>query len=364
LWTIQRVSTLRWDIYCKVIDNYGDIGVCWRLCADLAQRDQQVRLWLDDATPLAWMAPQGCAGVQVLDWSVDTLSRLQALPPAEVLIEAFGCELEPERVAHCARSPKPPVWINLEYLSAEAWVQRCHGLPSPVLQGPGKGLSKHFYYPGFTPGTGGLLREADLAQRQAEFDRDTWLAQQGLQPGAQVISLFCYEPQALGEWLQRLAAGPQRTKLLVTAGRARTAVDKALPRLGVPSGRQFGAVDITRLEHMSQRDYDHLLWACDLNFVRGEDSLVRALWAGKPFVWSIYPQADLAHHAKLDAFLDWLQAPASLRQFHRVWNGLSDCPLPAADLPAWTETVLAARRRLQQQPDLSEQLLLFVEKNR
>jgi uncharacterized repeat protein (TIGR03837 family) len=132
----------------------------------------------------------------------------------------------------------------------------------------------------------------------------------------------------------------------------------------VPSGRQFGALGITWLEHMRQCDYDQLLWACDLNFVRGEDSLVRALWAGKPFIWSIYPQPDLAHHAKLDAFLDWLQAPASLRQFHQVWNGISDGPLPAPDLPAWTETVLAARRRLQQQPDLSQQLLLFVEKNR
>ena len=66
-----------------------------------------------------------------------------------------------------------------------------------------------------------------------------------------------------------------------------------------------------------------MLWACDVNFVRGEDSLVRALWAGKPLVWHIYPQHDDAHDAKLEAFLDWLQAPASLRAFHRrlEWPG-------------------------------------------
>jgi hypothetical protein len=22
---------LHWDIFCRVIDNFGDIGVCWRL---------------------------------------------------------------------------------------------------------------------------------------------------------------------------------------------------------------------------------------------------------------------------------------------------------------------------------------------
>ena len=54
-----------WDIFCQVIDNFGDIGVCWRLAADLAARGHQVRLWVDDASALHWMAPQGAAGVEV-----------------------------------------------------------------------------------------------------------------------------------------------------------------------------------------------------------------------------------------------------------------------------------------------------------
>jgi uncharacterized repeat protein (TIGR03837 family) len=94
--------------------------------------------------------------------------------------------------------------------------------------------------------------------------------------------------------------------------------------------------------------------------VRGEDSLVRALWAGKPLVWHIYPQEDNAHHAKLEAFLDWLQAPASLRDFHRVWNGIQSTPLPALDLPAWGICVQKARERLLAQTDLLTQLLQFV----
>ncbi|MBP7606900.1 MAG: elongation factor P maturation arginine rhamnosyltransferase EarP, partial [Giesbergeria sp.] len=99
----------------------------------------------------------------------------------------------------------------------------------------------------------------------------------------------------------------------------------------------------------------------------GEDSLVRARWAGQPLVWQIYPQSDLAHHDKLHAFLDWLQAPASLRRFHAVWNGLQAGALPALDadtLAAWAECTRSARARLLAQDDLAAQLLGFVHKRR
>ncbi len=359
MWTILGVNSLRWDIFCKVIDNHGDIGVCWRLCADLAARGQQVRLCVDNASALAWMAPQGCAGVAVFPWSATTLTDLQKISRADVVIEAFGCELNPELVAHYADPRhRAPVWINLEYLSAETYVERCHGLPSPVLHGPGKGLTKHFFYPGFTAATGGLLREVDLEQRQCAFDRQVWLAQQGIGfSGERLISLFCYEPPALGALLEQLMAGPQPTRLLVAAGRAHAAVRAVLQQRS-----DTGSLSLTWLDPLSQRDYDHLLWACDLNFVRGEDSLVRALWAGKPLVWNIYAQAADAHASKLEAFLEMLPAPASLRQFHRVWNGLILSPLPALDLESWGESALAARARLLQQADLTRQLMRFVEK--
>jgi uncharacterized repeat protein (TIGR03837 family) len=110
---------------------------------------------------------------------------------------------------------------------------------------------------------------------------------------------------------------------------------------------------------LPQPDYDHLLWSCDFNFVRGEDSLVRALWAGRPFAWQIYRQHDDAHHGKLLAFLDWLQAPPSLRDFHLAWNGITPA-LPLIDLPAWRDCVQAARERLLQQEDLATRLLRFV----
>jgi uncharacterized repeat protein (TIGR03837 family) len=346
-----------WDIFCRVIDNHGDLGVCWRLARQLAGRGQRVRLWVDDASALDWMAPgalQGrFAGVQVLPWA-DAIrpDALAALPRADAWVEAFGCEIAPAFVAAGARLP-PPVWINLEYLSAETWVERMHGLPSPVLRGPAAGWTKWFFYPGFTPRTGGLLREPDLMARREPFDRAAWLAQRGIGwRGERLISLFCYEPAALGHFLAQRQEASEPARLLVTAGRAAA----ALP----PGPAQRGALSISRLPYLPQTRFDHLLWACDLNLVRGEDSLVRALWAGQPFVWQLYPQHDGAHHAKLEAFLDWLDAPASLRRFHRVWNGVAPAPLPAPDWPAWQACVQAARQRLLGQEDLVSQLLGFV----
>ena len=362
---------MRWDIFCKVIDNYGDIGVCWRLACDLATRGEQVRLWLDDASALRWMAPAGQPCVELLAWTSDS----PALPPdgvvGDVVVEAFGCTLAPEFIAAIADSVlargQKCVWINLEYLTAEPFAERAHGLASPVLDGPGKGLQKFFFYPGFSARTGGLLREPDLPQRQAAFDRQAWLAAQGLAwQGEQLVSLFCYEPSALGALLDQLAGGPGPTRLLVTAGRATTAVQADISSKNGcrPAWNKDSLLSISYLPPLPQTEFDHVLWACDINFVRGEDSLVRALWAGKPCIWQLYPQDDLAHHAKLQAWLDVLQAPASLRLFHQRWNGVSPPPLGALEPGLWGQTVRQLRERLQQQPDLASQLLGFVLKNR
>lgn len=357
---------LRWDIFCKVIDNHGDIGVCWRLARQLAARGQHARLWVDDASALHWMAPNGSPGVEVRPWTQPL--QLDGLPPGDVLVEAFGCEVAPEFIAAYAQWTRSRgqkhAWINLEYLSAEAYVERSHGLPSPVMHGPGAGLTKHFYYPGFTPRTGGLLREPDLLPRQAAFERSAWLQQFGvtLQVDEQLVSLFCYEPPALPALLARLADSATPVRLLVAAGRASAAVHAALagqnPSSPAWNGRR--ALSISYLPYLTQDGFDQLLWACDLNFVRGEDSLVRALWAGRPFVWHIYPQHDDAHHHKLLAFLDLLDAPDTLRRFHRTWNALDREPLPALALEDWAETAARVRQRLLAQPDLASQLLEFV----
>ncbi len=381
-----------WDIFCRVVDNFGDIGVCWRLSTDLAARGQEVRLWVDDASALRWMAPGALEsqwpGVRVLPWDQSShLETLAAMPAAACWIEAFGCDIPQAFVAHRAQSPVPhdpahaaapppdlqrPVWINLEYLSAEPYVERCHGLQSPVSHGPAKGWSKTFFYPGFTAKTGGLLREPGLAdQLQIEPDataREAFFNALGVPwQGEQLLSLFCYEPPLLPALLEQLAASPQPTRLLVTQGRAAQAVHAVLG-----TQQQRGSVAIDYLPYLSQTDFDRLLRACDLNFVRGEDSVLRALWAGKPFVWHIYPQQDMAHAAKLEAFMEQMHFSAAVRTLHRAWNGLLATPVPASALEAlqptarvqWQSDLRPARTRLLEMDDLSTQLLQFAMENR
>jgi uncharacterized repeat protein (TIGR03837 family) len=319
------------------------------------------------------MAPQGCKGVAVHAWP-DT-AALQALAQdttfqiSDVVVEAFGCELPEAFQALMVQNPSP-VWINLEYLSAEGYVARSHGLASPVMSGPARGMTKWFFFPGFTPNTGSLLRELDLAARQATFKRQAWLSvlplDKPIAANEQLISLFCYEPAALPDLLKQLSQANEPTRLLVAQGRPSAAVAAATQALQLPSSGT-GQLHISQLPYLSQNDFDHLLWACNFNLVRGEDSLVRALWAGQPFAWHIYPQDDLAHHAKLHAFEAALGMPVNLREFHAVWNGLETGPLPAlsrASLGCWQSWSSQAQQRLLAQTDLTTQLLRFVAQKR
>ncbi|MGV3679455.1 MAG: elongation factor P maturation arginine rhamnosyltransferase EarP [Acidovorax sp.] len=370
--TRATTAPLQWDVFCQVIDNYGDIGVCWRLASQLATRGERVRLWVDDASALAWMAPAGHPGVELRPWGGEWPGAHEAAP--DVLVEAFGCEI-PEpflawavgRASH-HQPDRQPVWINLEYLSAESYVERNHRLPSLVMSGPARGWTRWFFYPGFTPATGGLLREPGLLDQRSPGSAAAWRAQQpelGPVLPQRWMSLFCYEPPALPALLaQAMQPGAVPTRLLVTPGRATAAVQTALATLPADQG----ALQLQYLRPTDQQGFDDLLWACDFNAVRGEDSLVRALWAGQALVWHIYPQDDGAHHAKLAAFLDWLQAPASLRGFHAAWNGIpGHGPLVLPDgetLAGWTACIQAARARLAAQSSLVDQLVGFIQEKR
>ena len=362
---------MQWDVFCRVIDNFGDIGVCWRLAADLAARGEAVRLWVDDASSLSWMAPDGASGrnggnsVKVLDWR----HAAREAPSGEVVVEAFGCELPAEVIARMARRAPAPVWINLEYLSAEAYAQRSHGLPSPQLSGPGTGLTKWFFYPGFSAGTGGLIREADLGQQQHDFDAAAWLALIGCarrpherdhRRDERVVSLFCYRNARLPDLLDALAAEP--TLLLVAAGAGSQQVAAELgPTL------QRGALRAHLLPLLPQADYDRLLWASDINFVRGEDSFVRAQWAGKPFVWQLYPQQDGAHALKLRAFCAMFAGTTGgfdLWPCGSAWNALTTQALQLPPMNRWCAASREWRSHLLTQPDLVSQLLSFAAERR
>ncbi|MDI3491099.1 MAG: hypothetical protein PWP11_2376 [Thauera sp.] len=378
----HRSSTPTWEIFCQVVDNFGDIGVCWRLARDLAaQTGSDARLWVDDWTVLTRICPAAggldpvrggkVAGVELRLWA-DPFPRVAA---ADVVIEAFACEIpEIHLQAMAARCPAP-VWINLEYLSAEDWVAGCHAMASPHPRLP---LVKHFFFPGFDEGTGGLLREPDLLARRDAFRADAsgrrdFLARRGVVPGEgeTCVSLFAYEQARLTELMRVWAQGGQRLHVLVPEGRVLGDVANALGRTGLVAGDciRDGSLTVHVLPFTDQDGYDALLWACDLNFVRGEDSFVRAQWAGVPCVWQIYPQDDDAHFDKLEAFMARYLAGVAVREaeafsaFWRAWNGRGD---PAAAWPAFAAALPELHRRavrwcddLARQSDLVSRLTKF-----
>jgi uncharacterized repeat protein (TIGR03837 family) len=339
------------DIFCAVIDNFGDIGVCWRLARQLAsEHGWQVRVFVDDLHAFQKLCPslalerarQAVGGIVIEHWHAPAHAG-DTLEVADVVIEAFACELPPIYVAAMARRECAPVWLNLEYLSAEDWVADFHLRPSPHPRYP---LTKTFFFPGLGPGTGGVLKERHLDTAREAFETSQpareawWLTTTGRAPPpptATVVSLFAYENPAVDSLLEQWRDSAEPVILLVPEGRISGAIARffGLPSFTAGSHAERGGLSAHALGFTEQPGYDVLLWASDINFVRGEDSFVRAQWAGKPFVWHIYPQADDAHLPKLDAALAHYgrtlpsDARDALARFWHAWNG--------AGRPDWAE---------------------------
>lgn len=371
----------RWDIFCTVVDNYGDIGVCWRLARQLAaEHGFRVRLWVDDLPSFQPLCPeinpakerQIARGVEVRHWP----KEFPPAEPADVVVEAFACHLPPSYVADMAAREVKPRWVNLEYLSAESWVEDCHGLASPHATLP---LTKYFFFPGFTPVTGGLLLEHDLEQRRLAFlsdpaAREAFWHGLGLPPAGEAVrvSLFCYGNEDVAGLLGAWAEGDTPVLCLVPEGRSAAPVAPFFGGENAATGSTYtkGNLEVRILPFVQQEDYDQLLWACDCNYVRGEDSFVRAQWAAKPLVWRIYPQEDEAHWIKLQAFLDQYCAglmddeAAAVRGLWEAWN--RGAGAGAAWAAFWRHRVAIEAHapiwagRLRAQGDLAAKLVNFL----
>ncbi|WP_206952883.1 elongation factor P maturation arginine rhamnosyltransferase EarP [Trinickia acidisoli] len=339
------------DLFCTVIDNFGDIGVCWRLARQLSSEyGWQMRLLVDDLHTFGRLCPtldvtlarQRVEGIVVEHWHERTHAG-EVLAVADIVIEAFACELPPPYVAAMARRHRPPVWLNLEYLSAEDWVAECHLKPSPHARYP---LTKAFFFPGLGPGTGGVIKERMLDDARRAFEmsasaREAWWRQTtgaaAPEPAATVVSLFSYENPAVDGLLEQWRDAAEPIVVLAPEGRVSGALARFFGHsaFGAGAHAERGNLRAHSLAFRPQPEFDALLWASHLNFVRGEDSFVRAQWARRPFVWHIYPQADAAHLPKLDAALAHYAralppaARAALARFWHAWNG--------AGTPDWAD---------------------------
>jgi uncharacterized repeat protein (TIGR03837 family) len=369
----------RWVIFCRVIDNLGDAGVCWRLAQQLTQEfGKQIELVIDKPETLSQFGFNYAqtSRIKVTYWLADTVPEVGA-----VTISAFACELPTtylqNMLSHFNQGKllQKRYWFNLEYLSAQDWVESHHLLNStktidansfPADQKYNVCLSEAFYFPGFTSMTGGLIREQFIIhnkhQRQAHKRKQR--QQFGINAESFAVSLFCYPNAPLTSLCNALLAySKQRpVHLLLTAGLSLPAELVA----GIPSHPNF---KVQALPFLNQLDYDALLVACDLNFVRGEDSLVRAIWAQNPFIWQAYPQDQPTQHDKLKALLTHYFNLGSHKHFEALffaWN------FPNSVKPAefevnlqnallnWSSWQMQSEQfcdRLSQQPDLATQLV-------
>jgi len=294
---------MRWDIFCQIVDNYGDAGICWRLARSLSSlHGQEVRIFCNDLPTLNLLASGSAEAlrhkIDLQPWEASYANTRHPVQTPDVVIEAFGCDLPERYLAGLFIAPVKPIIINLEYLSAEPWITEFHAKASPQSHG----IPKYFFFPGFQDDVGGLLLDpiplegSAVAHLIPKSLKSTWLK---LRPGAKRISIFCYPGAPLRKWLEDLGALGENVDVLLTHGHAELLNLPGEKTIGLPTN-----IQLISMPFVSQDEYDWVLSQCDFNIVRGEDSFIRAQLAGKPFIWHIYPQEDRAHEVKLAAFLD------------------------------------------------------------
>ncbi len=369
-----------YDIFCKIVDNFGDIGVCWRLARQLkSEHNIDVQLWIDDLNIAKQMIPaldasqrtQLVDNIRISAWDANT--RFDHA--ADTIIEAFGCEL-PEEYMGLIRPEN--IWINLEYLSAEPWVEGFHARNSKRGH-----LTRRFFFPGFTDKTGGLLREHDLIQNnqkiatnhtlQTDFSQQLNLVT-NIDDGALKISLFSYPHAPINDLLTAMTASDTEITCYVPATSILPKVADFFGKASISAGDRLtrNSLTVQVLPFLSQADYDKLLAICDINFVRGEDSWIRAIWAGKPFIWQPYWQTEDTHAIKMKAFLDVFYsgcdetAKQTVIKMHNAWVTEQISTATWQDylnnvgvLKAFTTqqtSILAA------QTDLATNLVIYIEK--
>jgi len=309
------------DLLCKVVDNFGDIGVVYRLARALSELDDApvLRLIVDNLQAFSLLEPavdpslaiQTVRGWTVLSWagsvpapatenaaeddSVATYAAEYAGTPARAVIECFACG-RPDWFEAMLFDPSDTCTktiVNLEYLTAEPYADDFHKMPSLTRSSR---VRKFMFLPGFTAATGGLILDGAFMRALSRHVRVR------LEPAEPYrIMVFGYE-RDYSRIVEDIATfGLKRpVHVLLASGKSQQCFLDAWEGAGRP-------FVVEPLPFMRQEDWDELLVACDFLIVRGEDSLSRAALSGKPFLWHAYPQAGAHQLVKVQALLDRLR---------------------------------------------------------
>ena len=303
------------DIFCEIIDNYGDIGVVYRTAKELQKifPESKIRVFLNRLdefkkinSQVIDLPSQNIDGIEYItfDYLRDNANELLT---AQVIIEAFGCQIPKEYMEIAYDNSE--LLINLEYLSAEDWIEDFHLQSSPL--GRGK-LKKVFFMPGFTEKSGGVIADSNYLERiqrvleNKEFYEKKYLSDIEDRENKIVGTLFSYEKN-FTPLLEDLKKLDKDVVILAMGEKTQDSLRKILKNFSIEDFRnslKYGKIEIRFLNFLNQEEYEELINIVDFNFVRGEDSFIRAVLTGKPYMWHIYCQEEYAHMDKIEGFLD------------------------------------------------------------
>lgn len=303
------------DIFCEIIDNYGDIGVVYRTAKELQKifPESKIRVFLNRLdefkkinSQVIDLPSQNIDGIEYItfDYLRDNANKLLT---AQVIIEAFGCQIPKEYMEIAYDNSE--LLINLEYLSAEDWIEDFHLQSSPL--GRGK-LKKVFFMPGFTEKSGGVIADSNYLERiqrvleNKEFYEKKYLSDIEDRENKIIGTLFSYEKN-FTPLLEDLKKLDKDVVILAMGEKTQDSLRKILKNFSIEDFRnslKYGKIEIRFLNFLNQEEYEELINIVDFNFVRGEDSFIRAVLTGKPYMWHIYCQEEYAHMDKIEGFLD------------------------------------------------------------
>ncbi len=342
------------DILCKVVDNFGDIGVVYRLARALCDLEPalKLRLIVDDLGSFRSLCPaidarvpvQEALGWTVVRWDTDAGGDHRAAlaacgdPPPRLVIESFACG-RPDWFEELLFDPGRPgkrFIVNLEYLCAEPWADDFHRMDS-LTRSPL--VAKRIFMPGFTSRTGGLILDRvfvearerwsaasseasdeasdESAAQDCSAARRAFAAASGLRLAAGDenrfwCTVFSYE-RDYSRIVADLAAWNRAKPLLALAAAGKS--QACFLDAWEAEGRPF---PVLALPFLAQETWDEVLLASDFAIVRGEESWARASLSGRPFLWQAYPQSSRHHLVKVRAFLDRLRPFLDEEDFKRV----------------------------------------------
>ena len=302
------------DVFCEIIDNFGDIGVVYRISKELKKIFQNVRIRI----VLNRLEEFKAINKKVKDTDYQEIDGLicvtekyvkeniETFGVSDVFIEAFGCNVPEEYVKQAKENSK--LWINLEYLSGEKWIEDFHLCESLI---DSKTLKKIFFMPGFSEKSGGVIIDSGFLERMkyGKENRDEVFKKYFKDFDLKdkfIGTVFSYEKN-FENLLETLKNYEKETVLLLMGEKTQKSFSEILKKnLTEDYGNivKYGKITMIYSDFFSQEEYEEIISASDFNFTRGEDSFVRGIILGKPFMWHIYLQEEKAHMDKIKAFTE------------------------------------------------------------